>query len=134
MTGGNREGGAGLARVDANSCFRLSSFGRNRSGVWRTDGAEEGGLKMIWSCCGELFERKDGSGLTFRRCFARLAEDSCRRAVRLRESRHGLFPDMRSMTGRLTSLASIVEREMPKIRQALFFSSWSMFSNFGAAD
>jgi hypothetical protein len=35
--------------------------------------------------------------------------------VVLRESRHCLLPDMRSITGRLTSLASIVVREMPKI-------------------
>jgi hypothetical protein len=75
--------------VARRSCRRLSSFGRNLIGVCRTDGADEGGLKMMWSCCGEFFEsRKDASGLTFRRCFVRRYEDSCRRAVLLNESRH----------------------------------------------
>jgi hypothetical protein len=75
--------------VAIRSCRRLSSFGRNLIGVCKTDGAEEGGLKMMWSCCGEFFEkRKDESGLTFSRCFVRRYEDSCRWAVVLSESRH----------------------------------------------
>jgi hypothetical protein len=34
----------------ARICRRLSSFGRNFRGVWSTEGADAGGLNMIWSC------------------------------------------------------------------------------------
>jgi hypothetical protein len=44
-------GGSGAfvvrAAVGARICFRLSSFGRNMRGVCRTDGADEGGLKIM---------------------------------------------------------------------------------------
>jgi hypothetical protein len=64
---------------------------------------------MMWSFCIEESERKDSSGLTFRRCFVRRVEDSCRRAVVLRESKNRFSPDKNSIRGRLTSLASIIE-------------------------
>ncbi len=61
-----------LAAVAARICLRLSSFGRNFRGVWRTDGADDGALKIMWSCIGDEFEsRKDASGLMFRRFFDR---------------------------------------------------------------
>jgi hypothetical protein len=81
--------GVSRVAVAARSCRRGSSFGRNLTGVWRTDGPEDGGLKMMWSWFGEFLDcRKDESGLMFRRCFERLYEDSCRRAAVLRERRH----------------------------------------------
>jgi len=46
MTGGSREDVVSTPS-DARSCFRLSSFGRNMEGVWSTDGADEGGLKIM---------------------------------------------------------------------------------------
>jgi hypothetical protein len=76
-----------------------------------TDAAEEGGLKMMWSCCIEGLGRKESSGLIFRLCLVLRAEDSCRRAVVLRARRHCLFPEHRSIKGRLISLASIAEGE-----------------------
>ena len=48
MGGGNRIGDEeNFFEVATRSCFRLSSFGIKLSGVWKTDGAEEGGLKMM---------------------------------------------------------------------------------------
>ena len=75
--GGNRAGaGATFSAVLARSCRRLSSLGRNLKGVIRGDGAEEGGLKTMWSCRGELLERrKEASGLILRCCFVRRKED-----------------------------------------------------------
>lgn len=107
------------------SCFRLSSFGRNLSGVWRTDGAEEGGLKMIWSCCIGVFEyegRKDGSGLTFRRDFVRRYEDSWRLDAALIASRHCARPERRLATGLRNKLASIAEEELHSSKLSIF--SW----------
>ena len=87
--GGSRVGPGVFLEVASRSCRFLSSFGRNLSGVWRTEGADEGGLKMMWSCFGEFFVRmKDDSGLILRRCFVRRKEDSCRLAVIFRECRH----------------------------------------------
>lgn len=95
--------------VAARRALRLSSFGRNLRGVWRTEGADDGGLKMMWSCRGEFSERrKDESGLMLSRCFERRYEDCCRRELALSESRHGLLPDRRSRTGLLISRESIV--------------------------
>jgi hypothetical protein len=83
--------------------------------VWRTDGAEEGGLKTIWSCCTGVFEyegRNDGSGLTFRRDFDRRYEDSWRLDVALSASRHCGRPNRRLATGLRNNLASIAEEEL----------------------
>jgi hypothetical protein len=63
---------------------------------------------------------KDSSGLIFRRCFDRLAEDSCRRAAILREIKHCDLPDNRSTKGRLTSLISIVEGDV-NIKMYFYF-------------
>lgn len=66
-------GDMSLAAVASNNGLRLSSFGRNLSGVWRTEGAEEGGLKMTWSCWGDLLlKTKVESGPMLRRFLERL--------------------------------------------------------------
>jgi hypothetical protein len=119
MGGGNRIGveGENFFAVATRSCFRLSSFGRNESGVWRTDGADDGGLKMIWSCCTGAFEyegRKDGSGLTFRRDRERRYEDSWRLDAALSASRHCEWPEKRVATGLRNNLASIAEEELQR--------------------
>ncbi len=100
-----------LAAVVANSCRRLSSFGRNFNGVCRTEGADEVGLKMIWSCLGESFERrKDAFGLMFKRCFVRRYEDSLRREAVLRENKHWDLPKRRSRTGLRINRTSLAEK------------------------
>ena len=89
------------------------------SGVWRTDGADDGGLKMIWSCCTGAFEyegRKDGSGLTFRRDFERRYEDSWRADAALSASKHCDLPERSLATGLRSNLASIAEKELHCIR------------------
>lgn len=54
------------AKCDSKILARLarrrgSVFGRNLKGVWYTDGALAGGLKMMWSCCRcESEARNDG--------------------------------------------------------------------------
>lgn len=89
-------------------------------GVWRTDGAEEGGLKMIWACSTGVFEyegRKDGSGLTFRRDFERRYEDSWRADAALSASKHCDLPERSLATGLRNNLASIAEKELHCIRR-----------------
>ena len=132
MTGGSRVEGD-FAVVAAKSCFRLSSFGRNMEGVWFIDGADDGGLKTMWSSRGDLFERrKDESGLTFRSFFDRRYEDSCRRDAEMREKRHWILPEKRPMIGRCSNLASIVEERRGAWDWMIARSFWRLrFSNFG---
>ena len=64
--------------------LRRGSFGgRKTSGVWYGVGAEEGGLKTMWSLRSEggIEDVKEGSGLVRSRLVVRRAEDSCRRDV-----------------------------------------------------
>ena len=99
-----------LRDVASRSCRLLSSLGRNLSGVWRTEGAEDGGLKMMWSCFGELLEiLNDDSGLTLRRCFVRRNEDSCRLALVSKKGRCEILPCKRSVAGLLVIRTSIAE-------------------------
>lgn len=98
--------------MDASSCRRLSSLGRNFNGVCRTEGADAGGLKMMWSWFGEKGEdRKDESGLMFRSFLVRRWEDSWRFEEALRARRHWVRPKRRSRTGLRSSRMSIVEVE-----------------------
>ena len=109
MTGGSR-GSVDAGILDARICFRLSSFGRNIEGVCSTDGAAEGGLKMMWSWLGESLERRKAeSGLTLRRCLVRRVDDSCRRPTEERQNRHWDLDEMRSMRGRLSNADSMAE-------------------------
>jgi hypothetical protein len=59
---GLTRGGSSELEVEAvaspKSFRRLSSFGRNINGVWSTEGADAGGLNIIWSCWGDSFEDK----------------------------------------------------------------------------
>lgn len=121
-----------LVAVDAISCRRLSSFGRNFNGVCRTEGAEEGGLKIMWSWFGECFElRKDESGLMFKRCFVRRYEDSFRRDAALRESRHWVRPERRSRTGLRISRESIAEIRAGELRYCrIIFEALDMLGIF----
>lgn len=64
---------------------------------------------MIWSCRGEsLPRRKDESGAILRRCWVRRYEESCRLDAALRERRHDVLPERRSITGLLINLESMV--------------------------
>lgn len=57
--------------------------GRKAGGVWYGEGADEGGLKTMWSftCEAGIEEVKDGSGFVRRRLVVRRAEDSWRQGV-----------------------------------------------------
>lgn len=58
--------GCDVLEAEASNWRRLSSLGRNFSGVWSTEATDDGGLKMIWSCLGDsLEERKDDAGAIF---------------------------------------------------------------------
>lgn len=75
MSGGGRLEVGPLA-VDCSRTRRLSSFGINFKGVWKTEGAADGGLKMMWSCCGELLSNSiEGAGLRFNFFFVRGKDD-----------------------------------------------------------
>ena len=52
--------------------------GRKTGGVWYGDGADDGGLKTMWSFTwdGGIEEVNDGSGFVLRRLVVRRAEDS----------------------------------------------------------
>ena len=57
---------------------RGSLAGRKTGGVWYGDGAEDGGLKTMWSFTwdGGIEEVNDGSGFVLRPLVVRRAEDS----------------------------------------------------------
>jgi hypothetical protein len=66
----------------------------------------------MWSCWRERFDwRKEECGLTFRRCFERRYEDSCRLDEALSASRHCDLPERRLAIGLLITLASIAGEE-----------------------
>lgn len=67
----------------------------------------------MWSCCRERFDwTKEECGLTFRRCFERRYDDSCRLDAALSASRPCDLPDRRLVTVLRINQASIAGEEL----------------------